>query len=90
MPNGECGMYLNAECGMGNAECEGSVLGRTTLPCHSAFRTPHSAFGNSRFGNREPTNAPRSAPPAAPNEAPTRAPPRLPLVLLIAPLRWVK
>src|SRR5256885_6881506 len=36
-----CGVRI-AECGMRNAS--GSVVQRTTFPCDSAFRIPHSAL----------------------------------------------
>src|SRR5438445_13335247 len=35
----------NAE--RGTRSVKGGVAGRTTLPCNSAFRTPHSAFDSS-------------------------------------------
>src|SRR2546427_617273 len=70
----------NAECGMRSVKV--GVARRTTLPCNSAFRTPHSAFDSShQLQHPEPLRIlPVSAQPhpavaAAPHELPRPADP---------------
>src|SRR2546422_6661213 len=71
----------NAECGMRSVKV--GVARRTTLPCNSAFRTPHSAFDSShQLQHPEPlrilpvSTQPHPAVAAAPHELPRPADPR--------------
>src|SRR3989441_10969268 len=70
----------NAECGMRSVKV--GVARRTTLPCNSAFRTPHSAFDSShQLQHPEPlrilpvSTQPHPAVAAAPHELPRPADP---------------